>query len=176
MAVWFALDQPVLGWSTLIRPVWEWTSNGHWSVASAKVHGIRGSEIVAHGRDPGGIAAALNAVIGAGTVAWCDGGPYDAHWMGALFKAGKIKPTFALGDWDRLLGRLDRAGQERAWAWLERAPSRHRAREDAEALLLALMAGIDAEPRSGGDLADHQPGLQRLQQPLPAMNEPPAQP
>ena len=163
LAVWFSLDQPMLGWSTLIRPIRDWTSNGHWSVASAKVHGIRGGDLGAHGREPGVIAAALNEVMGTGTVAWCDGGPYDAHWMAALFKAGKLKPTFTLGDWDRLVGRLDQAGRERAWTWLERAPSRHRARQDAEALLLALMEGIGVEPRSEGDLADHLPALQRLQ-------------
>jgi len=162
VAAWFAPDQPVLGWSTLIRPTWDWTSNGHWSVASAKVHGIRGGDLVAHGREPGIIAATLNEVVGAGAVAWCDGGPYDAHWLTALFKAGKVQPAFTLGDWDRLVGSLDRAERERAWTWLERAPSRHRARQDAEALLLALIEGIGVEPRSGGDLADHLPALQRL--------------
>lgn len=129
---------------------------------------------MAHGRDPEAIAAALNEVIGAGTVAWCDGGPYDAHWMAALFRAGKMKPTFALGDWDRLVGRLDRPGQNRAWMWLERAPSRHRAWPDAEALLLALMEGIGVEPRSGGELADSWPALQSVQGASPATGAPSA--
>lgn len=176
MAVWPAPDQPVLGWSTLIRPAWDWTSNGHWSVASAKVHGIRGGDLVVEGREPSRVVAALNAVVGVGAVAWCDGGPYDAHWISALFKAGKVESVFTLGDWDRLVGRLDRTGQERAWTWLERSPSRHRARQDAEALLLALMEGIGTEPRLGGNLADHSPALQSLQGAPPATSRPSTQP
>lgn len=139
------------------------------------MHGIRGGDLVAHGREPGVVATALNEAVGAGTIAWCDGGPYDAHWLAALFKAGRVQPAFMLGDWDRLVGGLDQAGRGRAWAWLERAPSRHRARHDAEALLLALIEGTGVEPRSRGDLADHVPTLQRLQRPPPSTKGLPAQ-
>ncbi len=162
LALWPALDQPVLGWSTLIRPAWNWTRNGHWSVASAKVHGIRGRDLVESGREPAEVAAALNAALGPGAMAWCDGGPCDAHWMGALFKAGRVAPVFTLGDWHRLAANLGLAVRERAFDWLERAPARHRARADAEGLLLALAHGLDIEPGPVQDLAARVPALASL--------------
>ena len=98
LALWPALDQPILGWSTLIRPAWNWTRNGHWSPASAKVHGICGRDLLERGQEPVLVAAGLNAALGSGAVAWCDGGAYDAHWMQALFK-GKRPAKVALFCW-----------------------------------------------------------------------------
>ena len=60
LTLWPVPDAPVEGWSAFIRPSWRWTANGHWNAASAKVCGIRGSDFLAHGRDPADVAAALN--------------------------------------------------------------------------------------------------------------------
>jgi hypothetical protein len=79
LAFWPAPNEPIYGWSVLIRPTEEWRLHGHWSPESAKVHGIRGSDLVAQGRLPQQIAAALNEALGSGAVAWCDGGPYDTQ-------------------------------------------------------------------------------------------------
>jgi hypothetical protein len=49
-----------------------------------------------------------------------------------LFKFGGVKPAFALGDWHRLASMLGGPVRERALMCLERAPTRHRARADAE--------------------------------------------
>jgi hypothetical protein len=162
LALWPAPDEPILGWSALIRPAGEWTRCGHWSPASAKVHGIRGSDLLVRGQEPARVAAALNAALGPNGIAWCDGGPYDAHWAGALFKTGGIKPTFALGDWSRLAAMLGAAARERALAWLEQAPTRHRARADAEQLLLALAYGTGAEVGPVQNLATRVPALAAL--------------
>jgi len=114
LALWPGPDEPILGWSTLIRPARDWTRRGHWSPASAKVHGIRGSDLLAHGRSPKRVALALNEALGLAAVAWCDGGPYDAHWARALFKACGVRPTFALGHWHRLVPLLGAQARERA--------------------------------------------------------------
>jgi hypothetical protein len=103
------------------------------------------SDLLAHGRSPLRVAAALNETLGSGAIAWCDGGPYDVQWIHALFKAGRVKPVFALGDWHRLASMLGRAIRERALVGLERAPARHRARSDAEGLLLALAHAMNLE-------------------------------
>lgn len=126
------------------------------------MHGIRGSELLARGQPVGRVAAALNEALGTGTIAWCDGDAYDVHWTGALFKAAKIAPLFVLGDWHRLTAMLSPAMRERGLRWLEQTPSRHRAREDAEQLLLALahVAGIETGPVQ--DLARRWPALAAL--------------
>jgi len=159
LALWPAPDEPILSWSVLIRPAGDWVRRGHWSPASAKVHGIRGSDLLAHGRSPEWVASALNKALGPGAVSWCDGGPYDAHWARALFKAGGVRPTFALGDWHRLVPLLGVQARERALTWLEKAPARHRARTDAEQLLFALAHAIGVEVGPAQDLAQRLPGL-----------------
>jgi len=47
LALLSAPNEPIFGWSTLIRPVDEWRLHGHWSPVSAKVHGIRGGDLLA---------------------------------------------------------------------------------------------------------------------------------
>jgi hypothetical protein len=162
LACWPERDEPVSGWSTLIHPVWDWSSNGHWSTVSAKVHGIRGRDLVERGREPALVAGALNTAIGSGSIGWCDGGPYDAHWMRALFKAAGLTPVFTLGDWHQLTAMLGRDVQQRTFEWIERSPPRHRARADAEKMLLALAHGIGVEPGPPQDLADRVPALAAL--------------
>ena len=157
LALWPGPDEPILGWSALVRPAGDWVRRGHWSPASAKVHGIRGSDLLAHGRSPGWIASALNEALGPGAVAWCDGGPYDAHWTGALFKAGGVRPTFTLGDWHRLVPLLGAPARERALTWLRDAPARHRARADAEQLLFALAHAAGVEVGPAQDLTQRLP-------------------
>ena len=145
LALWPAPDKPVFGGSALIRPAGLWVRGGHWSPASAKVHGIQASDLLAHGMDPAPIAAALNRLLGPGGTAWCDGGVYDAHWAGALFAAAGVRAGFALGDWHGLAALLGGEGQTRALAWRAQAGVRHRARADAERLVLALAHGMGAE-------------------------------
>ena len=165
LALWPGPDHAVLGWSTLIQPAGAWSRLGHWSPKSAEVHGIAGRDLLAQGQPVARVAAALNEVIGAGTVAWCDGGAYDSHWAGALFKAAGIAPRFVLGDWHRLMAMLGPAMRERGLRWLETAPVRHRAREDAEQLLLALAYAVGTEAGPVRDLSGRWPALAGLTTP-----------
>jgi len=162
LALWPGPDDAIFGWSTLIEPAGDWTRHGHWSPKSAKVHGILGRELLADGQPPGRVAAALNEVLGNGTIAWCDGDAYDIHWTGALFKAANIAPFFSLGDWHRLMAMLSPAMRDRGLGWLEQAPARHRARADAEQLLLALAHAVGIETGPVQDLAKRWPALAAL--------------
>lgn len=162
IACWPAPDESISGWSALIRPAGDWTRQGHWSPASAKVHGIRGSDLVATGRSPEQVAAVLNTILGPGGIAWCDGADYDAHWLGVLFKAARVRPTFTLGDWHRLAAMPGPAARERALDWIGRVKARHRARDDAEQLLLALAHAVGAEVGPIQDLDRHVPVLAAL--------------
>jgi hypothetical protein len=95
LAVWPARGQPISGWSTLIRPPWDWLQNGQWSRKSSVVHGITQSELAA-GLPPFQVARMLNAIAGT-QITWCDGGPYDAYWIDRLFKAAGLKESFGPG-------------------------------------------------------------------------------
>ncbi len=149
IAVWQAADAPILGWSALISPPLAWREGGHWSRAAAKVHGITVSDLLTHGLPAHEVARRLAALLAPLGAAWCDGGRYDAGWLGSLFRAGGITPAFVLRDWTDLLSGLDEAGRRRARLRLATAP-RHRARADAERLMLAVADGMGvSEPRLG---------------------------
>ena len=130
LALWPAPDEPIRGWSALIRPAEDSTRHGHWSPASAKLHGIRGSDLLARGQPSGRIAAALNAALGPGI----------ASMLGA-------------------------ARRTRAVDWLEIAPTRHRARDDAEQLLLALAHAAEVEVGPVQDLGPRLPAFAVLAMP-----------
>ena len=87
------------------------------------------------------VARSLNTLIGDGSV-WCDGGPFDAYWMDALFDAAGTKPGFMLRSWDGLLRELGDEVSERVRDQLEHAEVRHRAGEDAAMLMEALAAEL----------------------------------
>ncbi len=159
LALWPGPAEAILGWSTLIQPAGDWSRRGHWNPKSAKVHGIRGTDLLARGQPVGRVATILNEALGAGTVAWCDGGAYDAHWTDALFKAANSIPLFTLGDWHRLAAVLDPAMRERGLRGLEQAPARLRARGDAEQLLFALAHAVGIETGPVQDLARRWPAL-----------------
>lgn len=151
LAVWPASDQPIYGWSTLIRPAWDWLESGHWSRKSRAVHGIAQSELGA-GRSPTEVARILNGCHVPGRLIWCDGGEYDVYWLRRLFTAAGATPAFCLAEWHTLATRLDPAAWERVLASLARSPCQHRARKDAERLLLALAEAIGIDPGPPLDL------------------------
>lgn len=142
LAVWPAQSEAVSVWSSLIQPTEHWRRFGHWSIKSRRVHGIALSELAA-GATPQAVSRTLNERIGGGIV-WCDGGPYDVHWLRSLFEAGGVRPCFMLGNWHGLLRALPEHSRECAMDHLEKAPPRHRAGADAEQLIQALAAGIAA--------------------------------
>ena len=145
LAFWPDPDDGISGWSTLIQPVGDWTRKGHWSPKSAKVHGISAMELMSGGQAVGAVADKLNTMLGSGRIAWCDGDAYDVHWTGRLFEAAHITPLFHLGAWHRLIALLDPAMRKRGLDWLDQAPARHRARDDAERLLRALANAVGME-------------------------------
>jgi hypothetical protein len=138
-----APDKAIEGWSTLIKPIQDWVTHGTWSPASAAVHGI-GQEELETGMAPTEAVAWLNSVIRE-HAAFCDGGPYDLYWARTLARASGIRATFKIGDFDMLTAKMGPSGYERFVRWLDRAPPRHRARDDAERLMKALARGYCIE-------------------------------
>lgn len=155
VAVWTGLEGPLLGWSALIRPEDDWLRFGDWSKASRDVHGISRAELRA-GKSAKEVTTTLKRLLPDGSVVWCDGGPYDAHWAKKLFQSTGHEQRFSIHNWSSLLSRLDGATQERVWHWIERNPSPHRARADAENLLSALMWAVGRDPTRAprGELCD----------------------
>lgn len=147
---WSSPDRPIEGWSTLIQPLPEWDRHGSWSPVSQEVHGIDREQIDA-GLTPTDTICALNAILD-GRPAYCDGGSYDVHWARMLASGSGVRPTFAIGDFDHLAVLCDQIGYMRLVRWLDRAPARHRARDDAERLMKALARGLGLEHGTSVDI------------------------
>ena len=136
VCIWAEPGKPIKGWSTLIAPTATWLADGRWDPAAAAIHRIR-LEDLRGGSHPTDVIVNINSIVGTG-LAWCDGGACDRRWARTLASASAIRPTFRLGEWGMLKAQLDQHSHERLAAWLESAPPRHRARDDAERLLKAL--------------------------------------
>jgi hypothetical protein len=121
---------------SLIQPEAAWT---HWDDEAERLHGITRAATVAHGRPPRDVARQLNRVL-AGQTAYTDGWANDYTWMGTLFDAANLTPTFKL---DNLRALLTDAEAER-WHTVkdqvctELGLKRHRASTDARLLQLTL--------------------------------------
>ncbi|MDP9412901.1 MAG: hypothetical protein M3Q08_02165 [Pseudomonadota bacterium] len=144
LAVATGLSEPILVWSSLIKPDPEWAARGDWDRASEKVHGIAREKLIA-GMPPPQVAAALDEVLEPLGHAWCDGGRYDGHWLTVLYGAAKTKPKFHLGDMAGLFA-FDRPMQNRYADILAATAPPHRAGEDAARICSALVSAAGGSP------------------------------
>lgn len=122
---------------SLIRPAPTWT---HWDPAAERVHRIDRATVIRHGRDPVEVATQLNERLNGLTV-YCDGWAHDYSWLGLLFDAAGLSPSFRLENLRALL-----TDQEAAfWAILKQQVTqemrlqRHRASSDARILQHTLI-------------------------------------
>jgi hypothetical protein len=132
---------------TLIRPAPEWT---HWDPEAERLHHIALRTIVEHGRDVVEVARQLNDRL-RGLTLYCDGWAHDFTWLGVLFEAAGLQPSFKLDNLRALL-----TDQEAAhWSVVktqvarEMRLQRHRASSDARILqstLIRLRAPLPQRP------------------------------
>ena len=87
---------------TLVRPESGWT---HWDPQAEQVHGIARDLLHARGRPASEVAQALNERL-AGQVVYSDGWAHDYSWIGRLYEAADLLPSFRL---DNLFVLLDEA-------------------------------------------------------------------
>ncbi len=122
---------------TLIRPEAHWT---HWDPKAELVHHIARPLILARGLPAHEVAQAVNAQL-AGQTVYSDGWAHDYSWLGALFDAADLYPSFKLDNLRTLLSdaQADQWHQVKAEISAERGPQRHRASADARLLQLTLM-------------------------------------
>lgn len=67
-----------------IRPVESWT---YWSLEAEAIHGLPPRLLSDVGRPVAEVAERLNQALEGQTV-YCDGLPWDRHWLDRLFEAG----------------------------------------------------------------------------------------
>ena len=131
-------------WSALIAPTDEWTARGSWSIQSQGIHGIS-PDMLERGMDPRAVMALLNDRCPIGTLAFCDGGRFDARWLSELATAADVEPRLHLGSWHRLIRCFDQEAAARIRG--HRAPHEivHRAGPDAMDHIRALAIGLCVE-------------------------------
>src|SRR4051812_36508491 len=81
--------------SYLIRPHWSWTD---WDdYAEREIHHISRDTLRAEGRPATEVATRMNEALD-GRVLYTDAPEFDGHWIGRLFEAAGLAPTFTLGE------------------------------------------------------------------------------
>jgi hypothetical protein len=129
---------------SLIRPMPSWT---HWDPAAERVHRITQASLHSHGRDVVEVARHLNEHL-RDQVMYCDGWAHDYTWLGALYEAADMSPSFRLENLRVLLSEREAA----YWDVLKRQVTqelrlqRHRASADAKVLQRTLMRLRDPLP------------------------------
>ncbi|MFZ2266383.1 MAG: hypothetical protein WAV95_02280 [Azonexus sp.] len=121
---------------TLIRPQAEWT---HWDAAAEAVHGISRPLLVSKGKPAVDVGLDLNRQL-SGQVVYCDAWAYDYVWLGRLFDAVDLVPTFQLKDLRELLSDREKGlwHASRLAVELRLQLRRHRASGDARTLFETL--------------------------------------
>jgi hypothetical protein len=121
---------------TLIRPEPDWT---HWDEQAAHTHHISRELILERGAPAMEVAARLNADLRGQTV-YSDGWANDYSWLGALYDAAQMAPSFRLENLRQLLteSEAERWHIVKAEISAERGAQRHRASSDARLLQLTF--------------------------------------
>ena len=121
---------------TLIRPLEHWT---HWDAQAAMTHHIPRTLLQAKGQTVEQVARKLNTDLRGQTV-YSDGWANDYSWLGALFDAADMTPTFRLENLRLLLteAEAEQWHQIKAQIGSERGAQRHRASADARMLQLTF--------------------------------------
>ena len=122
---------------TLIRPEPEWT---HWDAQAEATHHIPRAIVLERGLPVHDVALSINQQL-AGQTVYSDGWANDYSWLGALFDAADMTPSFRLENLRALLSEVeaDQWHTVKAQVAQENATQRHRASADAKLLQLTLL-------------------------------------
>ena len=121
---------------TLIRPAPDWT---HWDAQAEATHRIAREIVVARGLPVVEVARNIKRHL-AGQTVYSDGWANDYSWLGTLFDAAEMSPSFRLENLRALLSeaQADQWHTVKAQVTQERGAQRHRASADARLLQLTL--------------------------------------
>lgn len=122
---------------SLIKPEAHWT---HWDLQAEATHHIPRNIVVERGLSVHAVALQLNQQL-AGQIVYSDGWVNDYSWLGALFDAADMTPSFKLENLRALLSdtEADQWHVVKAEVTRERGAQRHRASADARLLQLTLL-------------------------------------
>jgi hypothetical protein len=122
---------------TLIRPESHWT---HWDPQAENVHHISRALVLERGLPATEVAQSINAQL-AGQTVYSDGWSNDYTWLGVLFDAADMSPSFRLENLRALLDEQQAAQWHAVKAQVDTETrfQRHRASNDARLLQLTLI-------------------------------------
>lgn len=122
---------------TLVRPEAHWT---HWDAQAEATHHITRELLLQRGVAVPDVARTINAQL-AGQTVYSDGWNNDYTWIGTLFDAADMSPSFKLENLRALLddAQADQWHAVKAQISSERGVQRHRASADARLLQLTLL-------------------------------------
>lgn len=125
----------------LVKPCPHWT---HWSKQAESMHGVSQTQLQEKGVDVKILAEWLNTTLADKTV-YSDAWSHDMSWLGKLFDAADITPTFKIDSIVTLLSeqQLDQWHTKKELVMAALNVQRHRASSDALIIQRTLMALLD---------------------------------
>ena len=121
---------------SLVRPEPHWT---HWDPEAQQLHHISRESAVLQGRPSSELALELNRALHGKTV-YTDGWGNDYSWLGTLFEAAGLTPSFRIDSLRALLSESEAAHWQvvKTQVRQELKLRRHRASSDARVLQMTL--------------------------------------
>jgi hypothetical protein len=141
IAVWDGPKHPIRAWSSLIQPTLEWARDGDWQPESEPVHNIQRAEL-AEAPTAAEVFDTLTRIVRIGSIAFCDGGRHDSHWLQRLVRAAQGQSTIVLAHWDFACLPFSERQMGRYLDFRNETPVPHRAGPDAILNMRAFAHGL----------------------------------
>nr|WP_086938193.1 hypothetical protein [Thaumasiovibrio occultus] len=109
----------------------------HWDPEAESIHQIARADLESQGEDVTTVCQQLNQLLGDYDAVLCDS-HWDLFWLGRLYRAAHMRPSFTLFDVSNWLAQhqYDVAAYEAGFVSL--GPAKHRAADDAVQIFQAL--------------------------------------
>lgn len=144
IAHWAGPKAPVLTWSSLIEPHWQWVRDGLWLLEAQRVHGIAPTDLAGAPR-PETVHARMEHILGDASFV-SDNPTWERMWLDRLRMASGSDMVLPVEGLTARLAGLHPEVRRLAADHLKRQTQRHRAAADALAIVLAVAHGLGEAP------------------------------
>jgi hypothetical protein len=144
VAHWAGPMAPVLTWSSLIEPHPQWVRDGVWLLEAQRVHGISPMDLEGAPK-PCAVHARMAGILG--DAAFVSDNPFwERMWLDRLRMAAGSERVLPVEGLTARLADVDDEARRLAADHLKTQTQRHRAADDALAIVLAVAHGLGKTP------------------------------
>ncbi len=144
IAHWADPKAPVLMWSSLIEPHWQWVRDGVWLLEAQRIHGIAPMDLAGAPR-PTAVHDRMADILGDASFV-SDNPTWERMWLDRLRMAAGSDRVLPVDGLTARLAGVHSEVRRLAADHLKTQTQRHRAADDALAIVLAVAHGLGETP------------------------------